>query len=87
MPYIPQEDRLELDVAIDQLLAKLRQAPLEKLDGRLNYVISRLLNGLYPPGYFHYNRAVGVISSVLLEFYRRRVAPYEDVKIKEHGDI
>ncbi|GBC69311.1 hypothetical protein HRbin01_01009 [archaeon HR01] len=87
MPYIPQEDRRELDPVIEELVEKLRQAPLEKLDGRLNYVISRLLNSLYPPGYFHYNRAVGVISSVLLEFYRRRVAPYEDGKIKEHGDI
>jgi hypothetical protein len=66
---------------------RLRQAPVEKVDGRLNYVISRLLAQLYPKGYFHYNRAMGVLASAMQEFYRRRVAPYEDVKISENGDV
>ncbi len=87
MPYIPREERIELDPLIDALISKLRNAPLERMDGRLNYVISRLVNGLYQPSYFQYNRAVGVLTSVLMEFYRRRVAPYEDRKIEEHGDI
>jgi len=42
---------------------------------------------LYPKGYFHYNRAMGVLASAMQEFYRRRVAPYEDVKIAENGDV
>jgi hypothetical protein len=87
MPYITGEERRELDPAIDMLVAKLRQAPVEKVDGRLNYVISRLLAQLYPKGYFHYNRAMGVLASAMQEFYRRRVAPYEDVKISENGDV
>lgn len=87
MPYITQEERKELDLEIDQLLEKLRKAPLEKVDGRLNYVISRLLNGVYAPSYFNYNRALGVLSAVSHEFYRRKVAPYEDTKIRENGDI
>ena len=87
MPYIPREERIELDPLINELISKLRAAPIERLDGRLNYVISRLLNGLYKPSYFQYNRAVGVLASVMMEFYRRRVAPYEDRKIEEHGDI
>jgi hypothetical protein len=87
MPYIPREERIELDALIDELISKLKTAPTERLDGRLNYVISRLLNGLYQPSYFQYNRAVGVLASVMMEFYRRRVAPYEDRKITEHGDI
>ncbi|MEM1945198.1 MAG: hypothetical protein QW756_02630 [Nitrososphaerota archaeon] len=87
MPYITQEERKELDREIESLLSKLMGAPQERLDGRLNYVISRLIIGLYQPSYFNYNRAVGVLASVMLEFYRRRVAPYEDRKIAEHGDI
>ncbi|MDJ0273105.1 MAG: hypothetical protein QW318_08395 [Candidatus Caldarchaeum sp.] len=87
MPYITQEERKELDAEIDALLEKLRKAPAERVDGRLNYVISRLLNGVYTPSYYNYNRALGVLSAVAHEFYRRKVAPYEDTKIKENGDI
>lgn len=87
MPYISQDERRELDPAIDVLLSKLKTSPQERLDGRLNYVIYRLLISLYQPSYFNYNRALGVLSAVTNEFYRRRVAPYEDRKVAEHGDI
>jgi hypothetical protein len=30
---------------------------------------------------------VGVLVCTALEFYRRMVSPYEDTKIKEHGDV
>jgi len=45
------------------------------------------LIGVYPPKYFNYNRAMGVLESCKLEFYRRFVGRYEDKKIKENGDI
>ncbi|MEM1978824.1 MAG: hypothetical protein QXL72_07940 [Candidatus Caldarchaeum sp.] len=50
-------------------------------------MVSRLILGLYPPSYFNYNRALGVLAAVSHELYRRRVAPYEDEKIKQHGDV
>jgi hypothetical protein len=50
MPYITGEERRELDPAIDMLVEKLRQAPVEKVDGRLNYVISRLPGPALPEG-------------------------------------
>ncbi len=87
MPYITSEERAELDKEIEALIQKLSKAPVEKMDGRLNYVITRLLAQLYSPSYFNYNRAMGVLSSVMNEFYRRRVAPYEDRKIRENGDV
>ncbi len=87
MPYITSEERAELDKEIEALVQKLSKAPVEKMDGRLNYVITRLLAQLYPPGYFNYNRAMGVLSSVMNEFYRRRVVPYEERKIRENGDV
>jgi len=87
MPYITPEERMELYPEINALVEKLRRAPIDKLDGRLNYVITRLLVLLYPPGYFNYNRAMGVLASVAHEYYRRRVAPYEDKKIQENGDV
>jgi len=30
---------------------------------------------------------IGVLECVKQEFYRRKVAPYEDIKIIENGDI
>jgi hypothetical protein len=45
------------------------------------------MKGLYPPKYFNYNRAIGVLECIKLEFYRRMVGPYEDIKIKEAGDV
>lgn len=31
--------------------------------------------------------AIGVISNMIQETYRRKTAPYEDLKIKENGDV
>ncbi|MCD6403165.1 MAG: hypothetical protein J7K98_02455 [Candidatus Aenigmarchaeota archaeon] len=45
------------------------------------------MKNLYGKNYFELNRAVGVLTSVLLEFYRRVVAPYENEKLKQHGDV
>lgn len=87
MPYISREERRELDPLIDELIKVLKKSPLEKIDGRLNYVIYRLLINLYEPRYFNYNRAMGVLTCVSQEFYRRKISPYEDQKIKESGDI
>ncbi len=87
MPYINRESREKLDPYIDALINELKKASLEELDGQLNYVIFRLILHLYPPRYFNYNRAIGVLSCVLQEFYRRHIAPYEDRKISESGDV
>jgi len=87
MPYINPEERKELDPLVNALIDALKKAPAERLDGRLNYVIFRLLTNLYQPRYFNYNRAMGVLSCVAQEFYRRRVAPYENQKLQETGDI
>lgn len=87
MPYITQQERIELDPEINALVEKLKKGPQDKLDGRLNYVITRLLVQLYSSSYYNFNRAMGVLASVTQEYYRRKVAPYEDQKIKENGDV
>jgi hypothetical protein len=46
-----------------------------------------ILKELYKPSYYNYNRAIGVLESIKLEYYRREVAAYENKKIKENGDI
>jgi hypothetical protein len=87
MPYIKQEDRPRYDKLIQQVVGVLADLPPEKLDGHLNYFITRLLVTLYRPSYFNYNRVQGLLECIKQEFYRRRVAPYEDKKMEQHGDV
>lgn len=87
MPYIAPEDRPVIDEKIEDLIEHLRSRPTENQDGDLNYAISRIMHEIYPARYFHYNRALGVLAAIQLEFYRRKVAPYEDEKITENGDV
>jgi len=37
--------------------------------------------------YQDFNDVVGALEGAKAEFYRRVVVPYEDKKIKEHGDV
>jgi len=87
MPYIKKENRPELDKLIDPIIECLKNTPVEEQDGKLNYIMTRILKGVYPARYFHYNRALGVLSAIQQEFYRRVVAPYEDKKKEENGDV
>ena len=79
MPYIEQDRRQLLDA-----YAVEAQTP-----GELNYVITKLMLRFLgsTPGYVDYNEAIGVLECIKLELYRRAVAPYEDKKCEENGDV
>jgi len=86
MPYIKEADR-------EALTPDSRHAPVPRPArnaGELNYQITLLLidyiesNGL---NYQHCNDAVGALDGAKAEFQRRVVAPYEDKKIRENGDV
>lgn len=87
MPYIKTEDREKYEEVLDELIGLLKIQPVERIDGELNYIITKILKESYPLRYFNLNRAMGVLECAKLEFYRRVVAPYEDIKIKESGDV
>ena len=87
MPYIKQEKRPLFTKEIEALVKKLEEQPLTEQDGDLNYIITSILKLLYKPRYFNCNRAIGVLEAIKLEYYRRVVAPYEDTKIKDNGDV
>lgn len=80
MPYISQEDR-------DLLNNPSEWEP--STAGELNYAITRLLIAYLggAPNYQLYNDCLGALEGAKLELYRRRVAPYEDQKIQENGDV
>ena len=87
MPYIKTEKRVKYEKALHELVNILKSLPPEEVDGELNYVVTKILKGVYPLKYYHLNKAIGVLECIKLEFYRRVAAPYEDVKIKESGDV
>jgi len=78
MPYIKQDSRDYLDAGMTPATA-----------GELNYALTQLVNRyLGPnPNYQLFNDALGALTGCQLELYRRRVSPYEDLKIGENGDI
>ncbi len=86
MPYIKKEDRPVIDALVDPIVAHISSLPVEAQDGALNYLVTRVIKRVYPTKYFHLNRALGVLSAISLELYRRVVGPYEEEKIKENGD-
>ena len=78
MPYIPKEDRTE---------DRAERNPCDP--GELNYALTRMciryLDGR--PHYHNFAEAIGALECAKLELYRRMVAPYEDKKCAENGDV
>lgn len=87
MPYVNSSIRKDLDNKINALLDKM--ALYYDDSGALNYMLTRLIWGVFKErsNYEQANILLGVLEAVKLEFYRRKVAPYEDQKRDENGDI
>lgn len=90
MPYIDQVDRIDYNEPVEELASLLTTNTDGKpVAGEVNYVISKLVWDLFDanPSYTLGNNLVGVLECVKQEFYRRKLAPYEDAKIEENGDL
>ena len=101
MPYIDNEQRELIDGTsdfnvrdgLDIFLYKMGLFQLHDRDwqnpGILNYIITRLCHWWLGdnPNYAKYNELIGVLECAKMELYRRKVAPYEDKKIIENGDV
>ncbi|KKM75186.1 hypothetical protein LCGC14_1392720 [marine sediment metagenome] len=90
MPYIKDEDRAQYDPLVAALAQQLRIANDDQMDraGHTNYVITTLLLEAFPTRKYATMALVdGILSNIGREYYRRRVAPYEDEKILENGDV
>jgi len=91
MPYIKTEQREKYGNSIGILTSNLQNNGKDGIPivGDVNYVISKLLWNIFDcnPSYTLGNNLIGVLECVKQEMYRRKLAPYEDQKIKENGDI
>ena len=86
MPYIKSEMRKELNKPLSPLLNYLNKRSLTS--GAYNYIITRICQKwVETKTYEDYNRTIGVLESVKLEFYRRSMSLFEDKKIQENGDV
>ena len=87
MPYVNQVVRQTFEPELSRLRLLMDGGSIQP--GDLNYVITALVKSyLGPtPGYTRYNAAIGVLECAKLEVYRKWVAPYEDVKAAENGEI
>lgn len=81
MPYVKEDQRS----ALNPLSART-----PKTAGELNFQLTQLArfyiaqNGL---SYQSINDVVGALEGAKAEFQRRVVAPYEDSKIRDYGDV
>jgi hypothetical protein len=96
MPYIKEDERQQLDICIDQMIACIfdnktslnNPHNFQNYLGRINYCFSRVLAGLMQePSYNKIAMITGVLENIKQEFYRRIATPYENQKIIENGDI
>ncbi|MEK6895717.1 MAG: hypothetical protein AABX48_04315 [Nanoarchaeota archaeon] len=87
MPYIDKNQREKYDKIINELAKIVSEEKEELQDGDMNYIITKLIKKIYPLKYRHINRAMGMLECIKQEFYRRVAGPYEDIKIKENGDV
>lgn len=87
MPYIKLEDRGVIDEQLTPLLANIHR----RSEGELNYILTRIVDGWVrgneQPSYFVYSLGLAAFEAAKLEYYRRRLAPYEDVKCAANGDV
>lgn len=84
MPYITQDRREVFDQALSTLAAEVAN------QGELNYCIyklSTLIIERIGESYEKLSMCSSAMEHAKLEWYRKRLAPYEDVKIAENGDI
>lgn len=91
MPYIEQEKRDILDPAIESLFVRLIDMQCKdeesNMEENINYVFTKLLKKCYGESYGEINNALGIMSAVQLEYYRKVVTPYGNQKIYENGDV
>ena len=81
MPYI--KSKIIRNV-LNQII--LRQSVIFKQTGNLNYFLFKLAKETCT-NYESYRNFIGELEAAKLEIYRRQIAPYEDKKIKENGDV
>jgi len=92
MPYIKKEDRKRIEVlSVDQPHEVVGIYTYDiQTAGELQYAMAVMFKSYIARKGLRYqncNDVMGALAGAQMEFYRKTVVPYEDVKIKENGDV
>ena len=82
MPYIKPVKRPEFDPIV-----ALMKALRVKADGDLNYILFKFCKYHYPHSYNSLKNYCGELRQCATEIEREILAPYEEEKKKENGEI
>jgi len=82
MPYIPRPRRIQLAPLIAEMVEQEVKA-----DGDLNYLLFYYAKYHVPQSYNSLKNYLGELIEAAEEIRRKLLAPYEDEKIKENGDV
>jgi len=82
MPYIKAESRPDMDEVVELMVKKGVKA-----NGDLNYVLFKFCKFHVTPSYNNYKNFCGELSQCATEIERRILAPYEETKKFENGDV
>jgi len=82
MPYIKKKRRKECDKVVDAMIDSDILA-----DGDLNYILYKYCKVNVTPSYNNLKNFCGELRQCATEIERRILAPYEDLKKEENGDV
>ena len=84
MPHIPYWDKQKIDVNLDPVLTALKD---HRNAGHAAYIIYKVLVALLGagPNFSRLASAMGACEGALVEFKRKHVIPYEQMKEEENG--
>ena len=82
MPYVSQQKRRRLDLIVNAMMDQSLEA-----NGSLNYILFAFCKRRIDPSYNNYKNFCGELRQCATEIERRLLAPYEDQKIEENGDV
>ena len=88
MPYISVEDRERWNMGLEFLWEHIQSGGIS--NGDLNYLYSMLARFYLDKHGRSYNTMSDVVKALecaKLEFYRREMAPYENTKLEQNGDV
>lgn len=86
MPYIDKMSRQNISGRLNEVIYP---SSIETA-GDLQYAIAVIIKSYMQRKELKYqtcNDVMGALAGAQMEFYRRTVAPYEDQKIEENGDV
>lgn len=91
MPYIKDEQRAVIENALIKIVEDIKKIPNweNNLGGILNYAITYIIKEFTETrmSYKNISEIIATLECAKLEFYRKDIAPYEDIKERENGSV